>query len=440
MLAAAAVLTARPAGAFKTFRAFGGNIHEQMIRRVLTGRGFTEAAIVQIDKGATTQDIVGTDDFEDGTHHFDNDAINGSRAYGESEMQTVMRLLPELIPASDSAADLKKAREARDKAQHAWGRMLHPYQDFYSHSNYLELTLQAGGVPPRDIPPINWAARPAGLKTGWFLKIELMSRARAARNVMAANPGVRLRTDAEYTTRAATNDFAAALAYVNGAPQVLHCELNKDNPSEMQGRVVEPQTNLTFSALAQEIAVKETERLWEQFQTRVRGAHPDKADEMIRRFQGHGTPDVSVLFLVDTSGSMAGQKIIEARKAVADLVKEANAANRQEEWAILSFGNHNAYEIQAFTQDLATLERAVARLQPGGDTPLRYGQAKATTYLLQNGKGKEGKLVILCDGDDNCPGPAHSGGARDDRPASGAANDKLQRLFQTLKLPRGGTQ
>jgi Mg-chelatase subunit ChlD len=437
LLAAAA---APPADAFKTFRLAGGNIHEQMIRRVLSARGFTEAAIVQVDKGATSQDIVGSSNFEDGTHHFDNNLIDESRAYAERVVNSVVGMMPRLIPATESPEDRDKAVKARDEAQYAWGQMVHAVQDFYSHSNYLELVLRAGTTAPMDIPPIDWANRPPGLKTGYFLKIELVSRDTAARNIQAANPGITLRTPAEYTVRANTTRYADAIAFVTGPPQVLHCELNKDNDSELQGKVIEPRSTRTLSALAQEIAVKETERQWTELQRRIRETHGERAADMIRRFQGHGTPDISVLFLVDTSGSMSGPKIQEARKAVADLVKEANAAGRAEEWAILSFGNHNAFEVQPFTQNLSTLEAAAARLGASGDTPLRYGQAKAIAYLLENGKGKEGKLIILCDGDDNCPGPAHQGGAPNDRASSGAANAKLQRLFQTLKLPRGGSQ
>jgi hypothetical protein len=166
-------------------------------------------------------------------------------------------------------------------------------------------------------------------------------------------------------------------------------------------------------------------------------AHDLKPLEREVKVEGGGLQR-SVLFLVDTSGSMGGAKIMEARKAVADLIaKSAAEAPGEEEWAILGFSNHNVFEIQPFTQDAEAARAAANTLAANGDTPLRYGQAKATVYLLKNAKATEGRLIILCDGDDNCPGPTCKGRGITDRAASGAARDRLLTTYKKLQLRPG---
>jgi len=166
LLLGGALLAGSPAGAFKTFRAVGGNIHEQLTRRVLPGLGFTEAAIYRIDKGNQMQDEWPKSDFFDETHHFDNNAINSSRVYARTEFNEVVALASQIVPKSSSRADKKAAKKALKQAWTKWGRMLHPVQDFYSHSNYLELTLLRGGVNPDAIAPITGPTGPPGCAPG----------------------------------------------------------------------------------------------------------------------------------------------------------------------------------------------------------------------------------------------------------------------------------
>ena len=117
--------------------------------------------------------------------------------------------------------------------------------------------------------------------------------------------------------------------------------------------------------------------------------------------------------------------------------KKSPPVQERGEWASLGFGNHKVFGVPPFTRDLQAIEKAVSSLRPSGDTPLRYGEAKAAAYLLKNGAAPEGKLIILCDGEDNCTGPAHrSSNTRQDPSSGNAAKSKLKTLFRTLKLPQ----
>lgn len=116
--------------------------------------------------------------------------------------------------------------------------------------------------------------------------------------------------------------------------------------------------------------------------------------------QAEGEPELSIVFLVDCSGSMRGSKITEAMAALKQAVTTTNDGNT--EWAIVTFASCNATVTCQFTMNPAKVQAAADRLGAGGDTPLTYGIAEANTYLVTEGKGRQGRLIILADGEDNC--------------------------------------
>ncbi len=133
-------------------------------------------------------------------------------------------------------------------------------------------------------------------------------------------------------------------------------------------------------------------------------------------------PELSVCFLVDCSGSMGGRKIADARDAVRSAVAQGN--DGQTEWALLGFSSCTIRQHCGFTMDPQELIDAVDTLVAGGDTPLTYARNKAITYLTANGRGRQGRLIVLCDGQDNCP---ERGGIRQEEAAA-----SLHRMFQQV--------
>ncbi|MFO7947303.1 MAG: vWA domain-containing protein [Armatimonadota bacterium] len=121
-----------------------------------------------------------------------------------------------------------------------------------------------------------------------------------------------------------------------------------------------------------------------------------------------GPVELSILFLVDCSGSMDGSKIDSARKAVVQSVASSN--DGKTEWALLGFGGScSCWQVVPFTTDASAVQSAAQGLSAGGGTPLTYSMYKALAYLTKNGSGSVGRLVILCDGQNNC-GEREGGG------------------------------
>jgi hypothetical protein len=138
---------------------------------------------------------------------------------------------------------------------------------------------------------------------------------------------------------------------------------------------------------------------------------------------------VSILFLVDCSGSMRGAKIESAKQAVVNSVNQTN--DGKTEWALLGFGGAcTCWQVVPFTTDASQLQAAVASLVADGGTPLTYSIYKATTYLVKNGHAAKGRLIVLCDGENNCG--QRQGGGRTEAAAG------LRSIISTHNLSTGG--
>jgi Mg-chelatase subunit ChlD len=128
---------------------------------------------------------------------------------------------------------------------------------------------------------------------------------------------------------------------------------------------------------------------------------------------------------------MAGEKIAAAQAAVKASVDQTN--DGKTEWCLVRFGGCAVSVLCRFTMDPRKLQAAADTLGTDGDTPYTYGREKALKYLVQRGRGQAGRLVILCDGQDNCP--EHGGITQ---PEASAQLRQLMRIVQPA-TPAGGT-
>jgi len=117
-------------------------------------------------------------------------------------------------------------------------------------------------------------------------------------------------------------------------------------------------------------------------------------EQPIKVFRREDAP-VSIGIVVDNSGSMRDKKDKVAAAALA-LVR---ASNPRDEVFILNF-NEKAYLDQPFTDDIATLEKALERIEPRGETAMRDAISLALDYL-KRGKQDKKVLLVVTDGNDN---------------------------------------
>lgn len=111
---------------------------------------------------------------------------------------------------------------------------------------------------------------------------------------------------------------------------------------------------------------------------------------------GAGRTQVSVLLVVDTSGSMdANDNIGRAKLAALRFVGQLQAGGRA---GLLPFADHPA-QASVLTADRTLLARSIARLHAGGETAL-YDAVAAAAAQLSKAPG-ERVVILLSDGVDN---------------------------------------
>ncbi len=117
-------------------------VHVQMTRRALDGKLSARALAVVVDANVRVDalwNLIGHAEY-----HFDDNAFERSRAYMEQQRALIRPALERGEPRP---------------AWEAFGRLTHTAQDFYSHSNYVDLWLacQPNGMEPaaNEIDPLD---------------------------------------------------------------------------------------------------------------------------------------------------------------------------------------------------------------------------------------------------------------------------------------------
>jgi VWFA-related protein len=124
----------------------------------------------------------------------------------------------------------------------------------------------------------------------------------------------------------------------------------------------------------------------------------NKVRQEIRRFKREDVP-VSLGLVIDNSGSMRN-KLAQVKTAALALVKDSN---RADEVFIVNF-NDAAYldnpKDKPFTNDMAELEAALAKIDTRGGTAMRDAIEMSIDHL-KGGRRDKKVLVVITDGNDN---------------------------------------
>jgi Ca-activated chloride channel family protein len=115
----------------------------------------------------------------------------------------------------------------------------------------------------------------------------------------------------------------------------------------------------------------------------------------ITQFSAERVP-VSLGIALDTSGSMAGNKISEARAALDRFVDAL--LDRDDEMFIYRFNNNPAL-LQGWTNDRQLMARALGHITPTGGTAM-YDAVVEAIPLAAQGRNQKKALVVISDGND----------------------------------------
>ncbi len=123
--------------------------------------------------------------------------------------------------------------------------------------------------------------------------------------------------------------------------------------------------------------------------------YEDDQPQTITHFSAERVP-VSLGLVVDTSGSMAGDKIRSAREALGRFMFEL--LDREDEIFLYRFSDTPVL-MQGWTTDRQVLQRAVSRLGANGGTALYDAVAEAIP-LSRQGRHAKKAIVVVSDGND----------------------------------------
>jgi len=260
------------------------NSHEDITTEGLKAENISDLSSEMIEDGNEGQDNIFSPNFNNGAHHFDNCMIEQGISYINAQQNRVV------LFAKDAPTD----NDAKRKALEAFGELLHTAQDFYAHTNYVELFLANNpSSQPSDIPIVDWNALPSNLRSGYFFYHGILANevtvdrktAIEGLNEEGIN-GRFVQSPDELAKRRST--FEGALSYANdNSILVLHADLNKDKASSKEGKIVVPATGFNLFNYAYNLAVRETERQWRELEKAIRRTYPGNADEIINALLGH---------------------------------------------------------------------------------------------------------------------------------------------------------
>ncbi len=117
--------------------------------------------------------------------------------------------------------------------------------------------------------------------------------------------------------------------------------------------------------------------------------------QTVTHFSAERVP-VSLGILLDTSGSMEGEKILAARDALERFLSLLN--DPQDEVFLYRFDNAPQL-VEGWTHDKARISEALYRIRPRGSTSM-YDAVVEATQLVQQGHNRKKALVIISDGND----------------------------------------
>ncbi len=262
------------AEAFSTYRLLGGRIHREITDNALRQFGFASPALNQIGNGSDAQDQPGSPNFMRAECHALNNQAKSTFSFIQAN----------LSQATEQAAECDRKSEACRQTLQALGRTIHAVQDFYAHSNYLELLLSED--KPLDI--VDWSNPPERLTTcyyyyeGLLQQEALETRPQVVQSLSRRYPTLVFHSEQEFGTRSLFNcPESTVLSYAVAPVSLCYLELNKDNARTLEGSAVSTRYRLTYHQLAKDLAVKDTVRTWHMFEQSVRKKYGSRADSIL---------------------------------------------------------------------------------------------------------------------------------------------------------------
>lgn len=302
-------------------------VHRNIIETAFQQEDVPSKYIELIVRGADSQDDVTSKKFTASPHHhFDDCMIRESMAYYKERLAKAVQNSRHAYKALGSGQQLSSVSDTFL----TFGEGLHTIQDFYSHSNYVEMLVRDGNKDEL----VDWNALPPGLKTGYFYwngytdnestRSRAVSVSSLTESYKKQGRTLTFQTDAAWKGRLKNPSVAACLAYVlDPRFQCLHKELNKDDAKQDEGKVKLPD-GTTLHAKARALAIKETKRQWQAFQEELSKKYGKRAQLILPALKGYDAPTINLKVRVPTKAGESEEIPVDCGIALKPSASEKN--------------------------------------------------------------------------------------------------------------------
>ncbi|MBY0449068.1 MAG: hypothetical protein K2X01_00395 [Cyanobacteria bacterium] len=280
-------------------------VHDWITAVLKQNHGLNEATYQKIIWAMAGQDIPTSQAFLTAENHFDDNKILESIVLVEQRKAKIDTLLPFV------AMDAVK----RNEFYTLFGQVLHAMQDFYSHSNYIELSIRKNPSITQltDILPMDWTKRPEGLKTGYFYWASITDWEKFS-HIDTCIQGLKSKPEFKNVPFRHPNDYCSfmncstitnldpkeyksfedAIANATSDKAELHYYLNKDDWSTPMGSQAHLSSQKTLYEFARSLAERETGRQWLEIESKVRRIFGPQAEDVLVSLKTDTTKLISV--------------------------------------------------------------------------------------------------------------------------------------------------
>jgi Ca-activated chloride channel homolog len=217
-------------------------------------------------------------------------------------------------------------------------------------------------------------------------------------NAEAKTEDKRLKTEDERLKNMKPTKLALTLVAALGAAVALSAQDSQPQAQDAQQRAQEPGFSFRTSAQLVNVSVTVTDangRFVPNLRKEDFAVYEDGKLVNVTHFDNERVP-VSLGLVMDTSGSMAGEKMAAAKSAVERFL--FGLLDQNDEVFLYQFESQ-ATLVQDWTTDRRAVSRALARIQARGGTAM-YDAAAESVPLAQSGKQRKKAVVIISDGND----------------------------------------
>ena len=246
--------------AFSSLDIYGGDVHSEILREALASENISKNSLYFIELGLVEPDLFYSAEFHHSTRHFtDMDHHESVRFMNDT-----------LKMAVDLAGEAYSDYQAYRDSLRTIGNYFHLVQDFYAHTNWVEMAIVRG---EKSVPLVD------------FRKIEQTDRLISPYFLYTAVPPREI-TDMRKYERKFGQDFVSnetlesmssreRLHFADEARKhFAHFQLAKDNPEYSQGSV--EALNSTLFEIAADAARRDTLRQWGRFEEKIGRVYGDR--------------------------------------------------------------------------------------------------------------------------------------------------------------------